>query len=59
MFHVYCIIELVHKNPMKDYSQGRQDFRKKWDNFIKKGYKVEFTINTWYLFKHVSKLCSI
>jgi hypothetical protein len=39
--------------------KGTQDFKKKWDGSIKRGCRVEFTIKTLYLLKHVSKLCFI
>ncbi len=45
--------------PLKIGHKGTQDFKNKWDGFIKKGWRVEFTITTFYLLKHVSKLCFI
>jgi len=45
--------------PSKFGHKGTQDFKKKWDVFIKRGCKVEFTIKTLHLLKHLSKLCFI
>jgi hypothetical protein len=46
--------------PSRTCHKGTQDSKKKWGGFIKtKGCRVEFTINTLYLFKHVLKLCFI
>jgi hypothetical protein len=39
--------------------KGTQDSKNKWGGSIKRGYRVEFTIKTLYLFKHVSELCFI
>ncbi len=39
--------------------KGTQNSKEKWGGSIKRGCKVEFTIKTLYLFKHVLELCFI
>jgi hypothetical protein len=45
--------------PSKIGHKGTRNFRKKWGGFIKRRCRVEFTIKTLQLFKHVSKLCFV
>jgi hypothetical protein len=45
--------------PLEIGHKGTQDFKKKWNGAIKRGCRVESTIKTLYLLKHVSKLCFI
>jgi hypothetical protein len=45
--------------PFGTSHKGTQDFKKKWGGFIKKECRVDITIKTLYLFKHVLKLCFI
>jgi hypothetical protein len=46
-------------NPIMDWPQGYISFQEKMGWFYKKGCRIEFTVKTLYLFKHVSKLCFI
>jgi hypothetical protein len=45
--------------PLEIGHNGTQDSMKKWGAIIKRGCRIEFTIKTLYLLKHVLELCFI